>query len=285
MAKPDSPEPGLVERLRRFVGAWQPFTGAGLAAFGDTSLSRLITFQLIAAVGIAVLVVGALRWTWVPVIERALPNLPESAPLQACRLLWPDTEARRLAENAWLAVVVRPSTNSAPDDPGQTADLQLELQPSGFRIEGIFGHVDRPYPRTLNADLGRIPATAAWNAWRRPAAAMLGLGFTLFLMVSWWGLATAYAPFAWAFARVCRRPLSLAAAWKISAAALFVGAAVGAAGFAGYATGAIRLPGVLVTQALHVPIGWIWLIWGLLSSTSTPRPARSKASNPFAGSK
>lgn len=284
MAKPDSPGPGLVERLRRFVGAWQPFTGPGLAAFGETSIARLLTFQFIAAVGIAVLVVGALRWTWVPVIERSLPNLPESVPLQAGRLVWPGTEPRRLGENAWLSIVVRPSTNSTPDDPGQTADLQVELHPGTYRIEGVFGHIDRPYPRSLTADLGRIPATAAWNAWRRPAAFLLALGFTLFLLVSWWGLATAYAPFAWAFAHLCRRPLSLAAAWKISAAALFVGAAVGAAGFAGYATGAIRLPGVLVTQAIHIPIAWVWLIWGLLSTTSTPRPARTKASNPFAGS-
>ncbi len=284
MAKPDSPGPGLVERLRRFVGAWQPFTGPGLAAFGETSIARLLTFQFIAAVGIAVLVVGALRWTWVPVIERSLPNLPESVPLQAGRLVWPGIEPRRLGENAWLSIVVRPSTNSTPDDPGQTADLQVELHPGTYRIEGVFGHIDRPYPRSLTADLGRIPATAAWNAWRRPAAFLLALGFTLFLLVSWWGLATAYAPFAWAFAHLCRRPLSLAAAWKISAAALFVGAAVGAAGFAGYATGAIRLPGVLVTQAIHIPIAWVWLIWGLLSTTSTPRPARTKASNPFAGS-
>lgn len=284
MSKPESPQPGLVERLRRFVGAWQPFTGDGLAAFGETSITRLVTFQIAAAVGIGVLIVGALGWTWAPVVERALPNLPESAPLQAGRLLWPESEARRLAENPWLAIVVRPGTKSTPDDPGQAADLQLELRPTGVRFEGIFGHVDRPFPRALNADLGRIPATAAWGAWRRPAACALALGVTLFLMLSWWGLATVYAPFAWAFARLCQRPLSLAAAWKISAAALFVGAAVGAAGVAGYATGAIRLPGVLVTQALHIPIAWIWLVWGLLSIPSTPRTVLVKASNPFARS-
>lgn len=281
MSEPEKAKPTWIERVRALVGAWQPLTGAGLAAFGQASVGRLIAFQLAAAAGIGLLLVVSLRLCWFPVIDQSLTQLPESAPLAAGRLEWPGTNPVRLAENPWLGLVVMPVAPLPEDAPGQTADLQLEILPRGLRLDGVFGHVERPYPPMWKLDLGRIPATATWDAWRRPISIILGTGTALFLLVSWWSLATAYLMPAWIFARIVGRSLSAGAVWKMAGAALLVGAAVGAGGLAAYACGMIRLPGILVSQILHIPVGWIWLAWGILASDSRPA-AKPNSSNPFA---
>jgi len=289
VSEPEKAKPGFIERIRGFVGAWQPLTGTGLAAFGQASLGRLVAFQFVAATGIGLLLVVSLRLCWFPVIEQGLTQLPDSAPLGAGSLQWPGTNAVRLAENPWLGLVVRPAEPLPEDAPGQTADLQLELRPRSLRLEGVFGHVERSYPPVWNLDLGRIPATATWNAWKRPISILVGIGAALFLLASWWSLATAYLIPAWIFARITGRALGAGAVWKMAGAALLVGAAVGAGGLGAYACGMVRLPGILVSQLLHIPAGWIWLAWGILASDSRPAgklPAKpaSKATkpNPFA---
>ena len=112
---------------------------------------------------------------------------------------------------------------------------------------------------------------------------LVGLATTAALLLSWWTLATVYLPFVWLFSRVVGRPVSAPGAWKMASAALLVGATVGTIGIAAYATGAVRLPGLLVSQALHLPVGWIWLLWGILSRPAGTGPVRrSPAKNPFA---
>lgn len=283
MPEPESSNLGTRERLRRFVGAWQPFTGAGLAAFADAQAGRVLGFQCVAAAGIGILLVISLRLAWFPVIERALPNLPESAPLLAGRLHWPDPAPVRLAENSWLGWVVEPTAVPVPDALGQTADIQLQLRPTSLRVRGIFGHLEQPYPVAWRADLGRIPAMATWNAWRRPVMILVGLGSAGALLLSWWTLATVYLPFVWLISRLAGHPISAFGSWRMASAALLVGATVGTIGIAAYATGAVRLPGLLVSQALHLPVGWIWLLWGILSRPAGTGPVRrSPAKNPFA---
>ncbi len=115
----------------------------------------------------------------------------------------------------------------------------------------------------------------------------MGTGTALFLLVSWWSLATAYAIPAWIFARITGRALGVGAVWKMAGAALLVGAAVGAGGLAAYACGMIRLPGILVSQLLHIPVGWVWLAWGILASDSRNAAKSSggkvaSRTNPFA---
>lgn len=283
MPEPEASTLGLSERLRRFVGAWQPFTGSGLAAFADAPLGRVLAFQLVVAAGIGLLTVASLRLAWFPVLELAFPNLPESAPLLAGRLQWPDLAPRRLAENAWLGLVVEPTGVPGPDGLGQTADIQLQLRPVSIRVQGVFGHLEHNYPLGWRADLGRIPAMATWHAWRRPVMIGVGLSTSVALLVSWWILATVYLPFAWLFSLVIGRPVSASGSWKMASAALLVGAAIGSAGIAAYASGAIRMPGLLISQAIHIPAGWIWLIWGLLARTATASSPKKKGSeNPFA---
>jgi len=269
---------GWSGRLQRAVGAWQPFTGGGIASFASASASRILLFQIFAAAAIGGLFVWALRTAWVPVIEQGLTRLPESALLQSGQLAWPGTQPIRISENEHLDWIVTPAAASPLEPLGQSADLQIELRPRSLRIRGTLGHVEIPYPAAWRFDFGRIPATASWNAWRSYLGMGVGIVVALGLLLSWWTLATAYAVPGWIFARLVRRHPSLPGVWRMAAAALWMGALVASGGIAAYAYGLVRIPGLIATQAIHIPIPWIWFAWGILRSEASVRT--SKVSGP-----
>lgn len=267
-------------RFRAWIGAWQPLTGPGVAAFATASASRVLTFHLLAATGVGVAVAFVLWRAWFPVIDRALPSLPEAASIGSGKLVWPTPDPVRLGQNAWLDLVVHPAASRSERELGQTADLQLDLRPATFRITGAFGHLEQPYAPAWTVDLGRLPASAKWRAWRMPTLILAAAASALGMSLIWVLLASAYAGPAWVVARLMSRTPTLGGAWKVSDASLWVGAAVACAGLAAYATGLVRLPGLAVSQALHVPVAWAWIGWGLLS---LPRGSGAAKSRPNAG--
>ncbi len=216
-------------------------------------------------------------------MHNALPHLPEAASIASGSLSWPDEQSVRLAQNPWLDVVVSPGPNHTDPTLGQTADLQLELLRNHFRIHGPLGHLSQPYPESFQFDLGRIPAVAAWDAWRRPASVLIACGVSLGLLGSWWCLASLFCLPAWILARSLGREVHIGSVWKMAAAALIAGALIAATGLAAYAIGVIRLPGLLLSQALHLPFGCIWLFWGILSLPPGARPRKANP-NPFRAS-
>ncbi len=267
---PDRP----LARWQRFIGAWQPFTGRGVAAFAAASTSRLLTLQILSAAALACLVVASLRQTLFPTLEHGLAQLPDQASLNRGHLDWPGTTAVRLAENPWFDWVVTPES---ADPLGQTADFQFELRPDKCRINGAFGHLDIPWVPGWELDLGRIPATSTWGAWRLPVQAIVGATVFGGLIASWWILATLWVLPAWVGCRSAGRKLRLGSVWKMAGAALLAGAAVAGLGLAGYTTGRWHLAGLLVSQGLHLMVGWLWLAWGIVA---TPRGNDGKAAMP-----
>lgn len=249
------------------MGAWQPFTGGGIAAFANASTTRTILVQGIAAGLVGAVFVGGLSTAWFPVIERGIQALPSQAAIRSGTLHWPDWHARRLAENPALEWVVRPApTRAQAHDPlGQSSDLRIELRRSAFRVQGPLGHVEQPYPSHWDVPLGRIPAMAAWQSWKPYLRLGVGVAAACLLVACWWLMAAAYSIPAWLVAHLFGKRPSLAQAWRLSSAALLMGAVVGAAGVAAYAHGLIRIPGLLASQAIHVPVPWLWLLWGILS--------------------
>lgn len=247
------------------MGAWQPFTGGGIAAFANASTARTILVQAITAGLVGAVFVGSLSTAWFPVIERGIQALPSQAAIRAGVLLWPDTQHRRLAENPALEWIVRPTPNPAPDPLGQSSDLRIELRRRAFRVQGPLGHVEQPYPSHWDVPLGRIPAMAAWQSWKPYLRLGVGFAVACLLVACWWLMAAAYSIPAWLVAHLFGKRPSLAQAWRLASAALLMGAAVGAAGVAAYAHGLIRIPGLLASQAIHVPVPWLWLLWGILS--------------------
>lgn len=263
------------------MGAWQPFTGGGIAAFAHASTTRTLVVQATAAALVGAVFVGSITTAWFPVLERGMQSLPAQASIRASTLNWPDARARRLAENAALEWVVRPTSGPAPNALGQSSDIRLELQRHGFRIQGPLGHWDQPYPSSWEVPLGRIPALAAWQSWKPYLGLAVGSGVAFLLIACWWLMAAAYCIPAWLVAHLFGKRPSLAQAWRLASAALLMGAVVGAAGVAAYAHGLIRIPGLVASQAIHVPVPWLWLLWGILSmdrggrSSGASRKSRS----------
>ena len=256
------------------MGAWHPFTGRGVAAFASASNTRTLLLLLLAAASVGGVFVWSLSNAWFPVIDRGIQALPPEAAIRSAKLLWGDARARRLAENATLDWVVRPKPPGPNDLLGQSSDLRIELRGQSLRFQGALGHLEFPYPATWDVPLGRIPALAAWNSWRPYLSVASGIAVAIVLLAAWTLMASAYCIPAWLVAHVLGKRPTLAMAWRLSAASLVMGAVVGAAGIAAYASGIIRIPGLLASQVIHVPIPWVWLLWGILSLDLGGRSSR-----------
>ncbi len=296
--EPTNARPGARSRFR--FGAWQTLTGRGIAAFAHSGSGRLLGFQSIAAAGVAVVFVLALRLTLFPAVEASLRSLPGNAVVRNGRMQWPGTNAVRLGENAWVDFVVTPGTS---DPLGQTADFQFDLRPAFVRVQGALGHVDLPWHRDLQLDLGRIPAAATWGAWRGVGQALLACGVFVWMFVVWWILSAVYAIPGWLLSTVLGRSIPIAGLWRMAGAALVTGAIVASVGFLGYATRRWQLTGLIVIQTVHFVLSPVWLGWGIVSTPrggtapeeesemeavtagkgATPRKKRKpkKAKNPF----
>ena len=145
------------------MGAWQPFTGAGLAAFGHGSASRLLFCQLFFVALGAIAVGVGVRQAWFTTVVQSERSLPDgTAEIRAGRLTWPDREPRALGETPQFALTVDPTSQGAL---GQVADLQLELRESALRIRGVAGFIEIPYGENWRIPLDRIGGKAQWQAW------------------------------------------------------------------------------------------------------------------------
>lgn len=261
--------------LRRSVGPWQPLTGRGVATFRFATWGRLFVFQVLTAVLSALIMGWAVRRTWFPVVARGITRLPEVAEISGGNLKWPDQQPVRLAENVWLDWLVTPTNQT---DLGQTADLQVEFRPGELRVNGLAGHLTIPYQNNFTLSLGRIEATARWGAWSSVLLKGLEVAAAVGLLVLWWILATCYTLPALILAVLLGRRARILGAWRISSAALIPGALFGDWAVIAYGIGAVRLPGFLILFALHLVVGWAWLIWGL---AHCPQAGSREPENPF----
>ena len=126
------------------MGAWHPFTGSGVASYARATNTRTVVLLLVAAAVVGAVFVWSLSMAWFPVVDRGIEALPPRAAIRSSRLLWPDLQTRRLAENPAMDWVVRPGTPSSNEVLGQSSDLRIELRASVLRVQGILGHVEFP---------------------------------------------------------------------------------------------------------------------------------------------
>ncbi len=275
IAKP--PDAGRLGRLRTALGAWQPFTGGGIAAFSRASLARTLVFQVLFALGLSCVVVWSVRLAWFPPFFAALGKLPGSdAGIRQGRLDWPDPIAVALADNRHLALVIDPAGSGGL---GRAADLQIELRRDGVSLHGLFGHQTFPYPPDLELRLDRLGGRAAWGAWNWVGLAFIGIATFSCSVVLWWTTAFATALPSWLLALVARRALTLGGACLMMAAAWLPASLVLAGGAALYATNWIRLPGLMFAVVAHAVVAVLWHAWGFLRLPA--RAAAKKVDNPF----
>jgi hypothetical protein len=279
MKASDPESPGRGARLREWLGAWQPFTGGGVAAFAEATWTRTVLYQAVFAVAVAVVVTWFVWGFWWPVLDRAAAALPDAARIERGRLVWPDDASVVLADSPHLGIAVRPLTAELP---GRIADVQVEIFQQTVRLNGVAGHAGTDFPADLTMSLERRDAVATLGAWKWPSLAATALTAALSVWLSWCAVATLFAGPLWLMGLLARRDAAFGGCWRMIAAALLPGVVIAIAGVVAYATLTVRLPGLAVFVGASIAAGPIWAIWGLFCRPRRMTAGRSGSDkNPF----
>lgn len=257
--------------------AWLPLTPRGVAAFAGASAGRLFLVQAIVAVIAAATVIWSLNAAWFPAVETAIAALPDAGDVRVGLLDWRGPETAILAETHFLAFTVN---LSGRDQPRTTSHVHVELRPRSFRIDSLFGMVERAYPGSGVVPLNRPELQPRWAAWRLPVMALTALAIVAALFVTWFFLATLYCLPARLAAFLGNRSLALGGSWKLCGAALMPGALVLSAGLWAYAAGTIDLMKLSLVFLIHVLLPWLFAV-AAIWTLSRDSKAASGGANPF----
>lgn len=256
--------------------AWQPLTVRGVAAFAPATMGRLLLVQFIFALLAAGTVVWFVQRAWFPTIAKAIRALPPEGEIRSGRLDWPGPSPVRLAEGRFLALVVDLDHSGEARSP---AHVQVEFGREDFKVYSLFGYVKRAYRRNQTVAFNRTDLGPWWGAWAPPILAMVAGLVVVGLMLSWAGLATVYCLPVWLIAFFADRDCSLGGSWRLAAAALMPGALLMCAAILTYGWGALDLVRLVVAGAVHLVIGWVYLV---ASPLCLPRHQSATAKvNPF----
>jgi len=240
--------------------AWQPLTFGGVAAFAGGRMGRLLAVELVAAIMLAASLVWFLHRAYCPVILQAIQKMPDTARVADGTLQGvPNT---LIAESKFLAIAAAPQ---ASGEIGQDADLQIELRQNDFCAGSVFWPDwgwNFPYQRGKEINLARSNLEPWWSAWQPVLLASAGAGTVVFLLVAWALLASIYMAPAKFIAWFADRCLSWGGAWRLASAALLPGALVLVGAMILYGWSVIDLVGLSFFVAIHIVIGWIYIVGG-----------------------
>ncbi|MBA4148379.1 MAG: hypothetical protein H0X66_09715 [Verrucomicrobia bacterium] len=233
---------------------WQPFTPRGVARFTRASTNRLIIVQLISALIVAACVVWFLAVCYSPVILGAFQKLPDDAKISQQQLQ--GLQPGALAENRFLSIGVE-----SVDNPfAGIGDLQIRMGSTELKLCSLIGCVEIPYPAGWTISLARKSVEPRWGAWEPMLLAGTGLFTMLKLVVSWGVLGLIYMWVPKLIAFYADRELNGFDSWKLACAAQLPGAFFAAGAILLYGSGALDLIRFLILYALHIPVGWIYLV-------------------------
>lgn len=266
-----------VMKLPSTSSPWQPLTFGGVAAFARGRTSQLCKAQLLVALGAALCLLWFFSAVWFPVLDAAIRRLPDRAEVRDGRLDWGGETPARLAGSSFLSVGVdlesRPTAASA-------ADVKVVLGATTLRLESLLGHWSIPYPKGWVFYLSRSEMGPWWEA-RQPFLLMGVLfGSLLALLITWWLLAVGYAFLVKGAAHLLRREITFGGCWRLAAAALLPGAVVMSIVVVFYGLHRLLLPGLLLGLAVHMVVGWVYLLAAPLWLPRR-RAAPATSANPF----
>jgi hypothetical protein len=257
--------------------AWQPLTFGGVAAFAGARLGRLLAAELVAAIMLAVSVVWFLHRAYCPVILHAIQEMPETARVADGALQ--GVPATLISESRFLAIAATPQPGR---EIGQDADLQIQLRQNDLCAGSIFWPdwgLEFSYGRGTALNLARSNLEPWWSAWQPVLLIGTGAATVLFLLLFWALLAAIYMAPAKFMAWFADRYLPWGGAWRLTSAALLPGTIVVMGAVVLYGWSVIDLVGLSFFGAVHVIIGWIYLLGGSCKVTRL-FPADSNR-NPF----
>ena len=263
--------------VEKSCSAWQPFTPRGVAAFGRASWRRLLLVQFVCALIAAGAVVGFLQQSWFPVIEQAISQLPSEGEVRSQSLNWRGDSPVSLAENRFLAITVDLNHSGGVRSP---AHVQVEFGHTDVKILSLLGSVETSYPPGWRIAFSRAELAPWWGAWGPPILAIAASCVLLWLMLSWALLASLYSGPAWLIGFFANRELNLRGSWLLAGAALMPGAIFFTMAILLYEFGALDLVRLAVAAGVHIIIGWVYVVAGVISSRPQQGIATGKK-NPF----
>jgi hypothetical protein len=240
--------------------AWQPLTFGGVAAFAGARLGRLLATELVAAIMVAASLVWFLHRAYCPVILHAIQEMPETARVADGALQ--GVPGPLIAESRFLAIAATPEPGR---DIGQDADLQIQLRQNDLCAGSVFWPdwgLEFSYGRGTAMNLARSNLEPWWSAWQPVLLAGTGVAAVLLLLLVWAALAAIYMAPAKFMAWFADRYLPWGGAWRLASAALLPGALVVMGAMILYGWSVIDLVGLSFFGAVHIIIGWIYLVGG-----------------------
>jgi hypothetical protein len=258
--------------------AWQPLTARGVAAFARAPFGRLWCVQLAFALIAGATVVWFLAEGWFPTIRTGIREMPSRGEIRSGQLSWSGDSPQRLAESRFLSVVVDLNHEGSARSP---AHVQVEFGRSDFKIISLLGSLEGHYPKGWVVAFSRQELEPWFGAWAPAILAIAALAVVGGLMLSWAVLSTVYFLPAWLLGFFANRHLQLGGAWRLSGAALMPGCLFLTCTLVFYGLSLLDLVHVLLATALHLIVGWVYLVVGLLALPRHPDVAGIRP-NPFA---
>jgi hypothetical protein len=248
-----------------------------VAAFARASFSRLFILQFIVALLAAGAVVWFLRTAWFPTVRAAIAQLPSEGQVSQRELQVPRRPVKPLAESRFLSISLG---SDQPGPRGRFADVQIELRKRDVQICSLLGCLFLRYPPECTIQVNRPELEPWWGAWRTTLLWLSAAAVIVVLWLSWLLLATLYFPIPRLVAYYADRELTWAGSWRLAAAALMPGALLLTLAIVLYGGGALDLVRLGVFGALHLLVGWVYVV---ISPLSLPRLSRDTLTvrNPF----
>jgi hypothetical protein len=233
--------------------------------------------QFVCALFCVAAVIWFLQYAWLPALLEAVHQLPPEGEIRAGNLHWRADSPQRLAQEPFLAVTVDLQNEGQAHSP---AHVEVVFCQKHFKIFSLFGFLQGDYPQGWRVAFNRIELEAWWGAWKLAIAIILtGLLLIGFLLV-WSCLATIYCLPVRLAGFLKNRDLSLAGSWRLAGAALMPGALFLAGTIVCYGLGGVDLIRLVLGVIVHLVLGWVYLISGVLALGRNPEIIGLKE-NPF----
>ncbi len=264
------------ESLKK-LSSRMPFTLRGVAAFSGRPASHLLGIAFAVACIVAVSVMWFAHHVWAPVIENAIGQLPQQGQIQHGQLEWSNASPAFLGEGPRFAILV---DAEATEGASRVADVQLEFHRNDLKICSPFGIYSVAYPSNYIIGFNHLEAAPAWGAWKPALFAGLGLAVIVGMFASWFGLSLAAMLPLRLLAYLNDREATPLGCWRLAFAALMPGAVLMAFAIALYGAEEIELTDLLVAWPVHLVVGLVYAIGGVLCLPWVT-PTALKTANPF----
>lgn len=271
---------------RRSPGPLSPLapnlTARAATANGSTALAVTVLY----AVALALFILGVVGYQYVPALDEAADNFPNSTQLKLGKLTYEGPDLIALSNHPRLLIAL----SSAPDiTPEDFSDLTILLSPETVRFRFQFGEFSFQYPVKWFAEATDEGLSGAWDPWRIVFLGAVFVGTLLSMLIFWTGFAGLYTIPVFALGTlIFNRELTLPGSWRLCVVSLISGGILCVTGFIAYSfawidplTLVLLLPGQLL-------LGWVWIWIALIclpgasaKDFRTSKPAR-KSPNPKA---